>query len=196
MALERLLTDTVTLIKQDGTTVEGMKASVQSRKIIVLGQEPLIESGDHVRRKMSNGGEETYEVVDPGFHEGLGGIPAGYQMEVRKLGVPEAKGIVQSVTYNVTGTNARINQNSMDQSVNVIGAQTGVAEKIEELREEIGRVIQDESDRSEALDVVDEIERQLASRSPRTAIVRALVRGLPAGGSIASIGSFLLSCLG
>ena len=86
MALERLLTDTVTLIKQDGTTVEGMKASVQSRKIIVLGHEPLVESGDHVRRKMSNGGEETYEVVDPGFNEGLGGIPARYQMEVRKLG--------------------------------------------------------------------------------------------------------------
>ena len=32
MAFDSLLTDTVTLIKQDGTTIEGIKASVQSKK--------------------------------------------------------------------------------------------------------------------------------------------------------------------
>ena len=196
MAFERLLTDTVTLVKQDGTTVESIKASVQSKKIFIQGHEPLIEPGDLVQRKMSNGAEETYEVVDPGFREKFGGILAGYQMDVRKLGVPEAKSAVHSVTYNVTGSNARINQNSVDQSVNVFGMKTDVAEKIEELRQEIGRVIEEKYNRSEALEVVDAIEHEFKSASPKTAVVRALVRGLPAGGSIASIGSFLLSCLG
>ena len=36
MAFESLLTDTITLIKQDGTIVEGIKASVQSKKFSFL----------------------------------------------------------------------------------------------------------------------------------------------------------------
>ena len=77
MVFDRLFTDTVTLIKQDGTTAEGIKAIVQSKKIFIHGHVLLIESGDFVQRKMSNGGEETYEVIDPGFHEKLHTIPAG-----------------------------------------------------------------------------------------------------------------------
>ena len=196
MAFDSLLTDTVTLIKQDGTTVEGIKASVQSKKIFIQGHEPLIKSGDLVQRKMSNGAEETYEVIDPGFHEKFHGIPAGYQMDVRKLGVPEAKSAIHRVTYNVTGNNARINQNSVDQSVNVVQLSSDVAENLEALRQEICRLIGEESRRSEALEVVDAIGHQFKSGSPKQAVVRALVQGLPAAGSIASIGSFLLSCLG
>ena len=69
MPFKALLTDTVSLIKQDGTTVDGIKASVQTNKIFIQGQKPLIESGDLIQRKMSNGAEETFEVIDPGFHE-------------------------------------------------------------------------------------------------------------------------------
>ena len=195
MAFSRLLTDTVTLIKQDGTTVEGIRASVQSKQIFIQGQQPLIESGDLVQRKMSNGAEETYEVIDPGFHERFGRIPAGYQMNVRKLGVPEAKSAIHSVTYNVTGNNARINQNSVDQSVNLVQISSDVADRLEALRLEISRIIKEESPRSEALEIVDAIEHQFKSGSPKHPVVRALVQGLPGAGSIASIGSFLLSCL-
>ena len=196
MALDRLFTDTVTLIKKDGTRVEGIRASVQSKKIFIQGHEPLIESGDLVQRKMTNGAEETYEVIDPGFHEKLIRIPAGYQMDVRKLGVPEAKSAIHSITYNVTGNNARINQNSLDQSVNIVQMSPDVAESLEALRQEIIRLIEEETRRSEALEVVDAIEHQFKSGSPKQAVVRALVQGLPSAGSIASIGSFLLSCLG
>ena len=196
MASDRLFTDTVTLIKQDGTTVEGIKAIVQSKKIFIQGHAPLIESGDLVQRKMSNGAEDTYEVIDPGFHEKFHGIPAGYLMDVRKLGVPEAKSAIHSVTYNVTGNSARINQNSVDHSVNVVQLSSDIVENLEALRQEINRFIEEDSRRSEALEVVDAIEHQFKSGSPKQAVVRALVQGLPAAGSIASIGSFLLSCLG
>ena len=196
MPFDRLFTDTVTLIRQDGSTVEGIKASVQSKIIFIQGRELLIESGDLVQRNMSNGAEETYEVIDPGFHEKLHRIPAGYQMEVRKLGVPEAKGAIHNVTYNVTGSNARINQNSVDQSVNIVQLSSDVSENLEALRQEINRLIEEDSRRLEALEVLDAIEHQFKSGSPKQAVVRALIQGLPVAGSIASIGSFLLSCLG
>lgn len=196
MVFDRLLTDTVTLIKRDGTTVDGIKASVQSKNIFIMRNDLLIETGDLVQRKMSNGGEETYEVIDPGFHEKLHSIPAGYQMVVRKLGIPEAKSAIQSVTFNVTGNNARINQNSVDQSTNVVQMSSDVADNIEALRNEIIRTIEEESRRTEALEVLDAIEQEFKSGSPKRSVVEALVQGLPATGAIASIGSFLLSCLG
>ena len=196
MVFKKLLTDTVSLIMKDGTNVDGIKASVQTNKIFIQGQEPLIESGDLIQRKMSNGAEETFEVIDLGFHEKFHSIPAGYQMQVRKLGIPEARSAIQSITYNVTGNNARINQNSIDQSVNVVQLPPDVAENLDALRHEINRLIQEGHQRKEAIDVVDAIEEQFNSGSPKKSVVRALVSGLPAAGSIASIGSFLLSCLG
>ena len=193
MVFDRLLTDTVTLIKRDGTTVDGIKASVQSKNIFIIRNDLLIETEDLVQRKMSNGGEETYEVIDPGFHEKLHRIPAGYHMVVRKLGIPEAKSAIQSVTFNVTGDNARINQNSVDQSINVVQMSSDVADNIEALRNEIIGTIE-ESQRTEALEVVDVIEQEFKSGLPKRSVVGTLVQGLPAKGAIASIGSFLLSC--
>lgn len=100
MPLSKLLTDTVLLIKQDGTRVENIKASVQSKKIFIDRSDILIEPSDLIQRKMSNGGEETYQVIDPGFHEKLFNIPAGYQITHKKLGLPESKKVVQNITYN------------------------------------------------------------------------------------------------
>lgn len=38
---------------------------------------------------MPNGATETYEVIDPDFHEGGSLIPAGYQIVHKNLGLPE-----------------------------------------------------------------------------------------------------------
>lgn len=86
MSHSSLLTDTVSILKKDGTKHEGLKASVQRDKIFISGATLLIESGDLAQRKMSNGGQETFEIIDPGFHEAFHGISAGYQMQVKKLG--------------------------------------------------------------------------------------------------------------
>ena len=195
MVFDRLLTDTVTLIKRDGTTVDDIKANVQLKNIFIQRHDLLIETGDLVQRKMSNGGEETYEVIDPGFHEKLHRIPAGYQMVVRKLGIPEAKSAIHSVTFNVSGNNARINQNSVDKSINVVQMSSDIAENLEGLRREIIRKIEEGSQRTETLEVLDAIEQEFKSGLPKRSVVGALVQGLPGTGAIASIGSFLLSCL-
>ena len=193
MTFDDLLTDTVSLVKQDGTRVEGIKASVQKNKIFIQGQDHLIEPRDLIQRKMSNGGEETYEVVDPGFQEQFHGISAGYQMDVRKLGIPEARSAIQNITYNVTGQNARINQNSIDQSLNVVQLPGDVADSLDALRQEINRLVPDGENKSSANEVVDAIEDQFKSGAPKRSVVEALLKSLPAAGSIASIGSLLLS---
>lgn len=110
MAFNRFLTDTVSLLKKNGMTIDGIQASVQKDKIFIEGADILIESGDLIHRVMSNGGQETYSVIDPGFQEKFHRIPAGYQMEVRKLGLPEANRAIQNITYNISGTNNRVNQ--------------------------------------------------------------------------------------
>jgi len=188
-----LMNDTIAVLKQNGQSIEKVKASVQKNKIFIDRSDFIVDSGDLIQRKMSNGAEETYQVIDPGFHESFHGISAHYQMEVRKLGIPEANKAVQSITYNVTGPNARINQNSVDNSANVIFINPQVSEHLEAIRSEITRLIQNESERVEAYEVVNAIEEQFKTGKPSKTVVSTLLKGLPAIGSIASLGSFILS---
>lgn len=101
MSLSSLMKDTVSLLKKNGEKTDGIKASVQKRKIFINRSDVLIETGDLIQRKMSNGGEETYEVIDPGFYERHGGIPAHYQMDVKKIELSEAKKTTQNAEIKV-----------------------------------------------------------------------------------------------
>jgi len=51
----------------------------------------LIEQGDFAYRQMSNGGEEYFEILDPGFIEAMQGLSAMYQMKVRKVAPADAR---------------------------------------------------------------------------------------------------------
>ena len=195
MTFSDMLNDNVTLLKKNGDRVEGIKASVQAKKIFINRSDILIETGDLIQRNMTNGGEETYEVIDPGFHESFHGIEAHYQMTHRKLGLPEAKAAVQSITYHISGPNARVNNHSTDNSVNTVNVNPDVAEHISMLRQEVKRLLPDHEQKP-ALEVVDAIEGQFESSAPSKVVVKTLLGALPSAGSIASIGSFLLSALG
>lgn len=131
----------------------------------------LIEPEDLILRTMSNGAEETYRVIDPGFFEAFHGIPSNYQMEVQKLGVPEAKQAVQNITYNITGNNARINQNSVDSSTNVVQIDSAMLQSLNALRVEISRLQMSEEDRFAAIEVVDTVEEQFKSGNPKKSVV-------------------------
>ncbi|ENI2423266.1 hypothetical protein ABXQ62_003620 [Escherichia coli] len=196
MPISSLLNDTVSLLKKNGERVDNIKASVQSKKIFISRSDILIETGDLIQRKMSNGGEETYEVIDPGFHEKHGSIPAGYQMTHKKLGLPEADKAVQNITYNLSGANSRVNNHSIDNSVNITNLNSDVEEQISMLRSEIEQALSSAEDKKEAHEIVDAIEGQFSSSKPSKVIVKSLLASLPVVGNIATIGSFLLSCLG
>jgi hypothetical protein len=85
-----LMNDTVDLLKRDGAKHLGLRASIQKKRIFMNAGELVIESGDLLRRRMSNGAEETYEVVDPGFHEAFEDFPRHYQMDVKRVESPKA----------------------------------------------------------------------------------------------------------
>lgn len=195
MGFAALMTDTVSVLKQNGQTFEGIRASVQSDKIFIQGTEPLIEIGDLIRRKMSNGAEETFRVLDPGFHEKFHSIPAGYQMRVVKLGVPEAAKAIQSITYNITGHNARINQNSVDNSTNVVSVNPDVVELLVALRSEISGMDLSPEQMRVASELLDTAEAQIQGGKPSKPVLSAVLKALPHAANVTAIVSSLLSML-
>lgn len=76
-----------------------------------------IRVGDELRRKLPNGNDDVFVVVDPQFYndEHFG---AHYQVKVRRAGAraPHQGG---NFTINVNGANSRANINSTDNSINI-----------------------------------------------------------------------------
>jgi hypothetical protein len=195
MVFKNMMKDNIQLLKADGTESNEMKASVQDGKIYLMKSDILIESGDFIKRKMSNGGIETFEVITPGFYEGIQSIPAHYQMKVKKLGMPEAEKAIQSITYNISGSNARVNNNSTDNSYNIIN--NDLVSKIEDLRTELNNNNNNLSNKvkEESLEIVVAVEEECKKEKPNKVVVRSLVRSLPAIESITTIGASIVSML-
>jgi len=145
---------------------------------------------------MSNGATETFEVVEPGFYEAVMGFEAHYQMTVRRMGEAEAERVVQSITYNFHGDNARVNNHSVDNSINTVSHGAQVSRVIEELRAELSKLGLSEVEEKEALEVVDELKTQLELPAPKKTIIRGLIAALPTAESIASIGASIIAMLG
>ncbi|HDS1682388.1 TPA: hypothetical protein QEM39_003973 [Pseudomonas putida] len=195
MSFAKMMTDTVELLKKDGTRVPGLKASVQKNQIVTFENSVLIEPQDLLIRRASNGAEETYEVIDPGFHEKFGSIPASYQIEVRKLGLPEAQKHVQSIVYNVSGAGARVNHHSVDNSINTITLDSQIQGSLNTIREELRRSELPQQEMEQALEIVGEVQQQLESGSPRKTIVSALLGALPSIAAITKAAGVIVSAL-
>lgn len=192
MPFRKMMKDTIDLLKQDGTRKNGIKGSVQKGKIITFDSSIVIDPSDLLIRATSNGAEETYEVIDPVFHEKHGSIPANYQIEVRKLGVPEAKQHVQSITFNVTGAGARVNSNSTDNSTNTINTGSQAFHHLEAIKSGLASADLSAEQAKEASEVLDAVEQQLSTGKPNRTVIKALLDALP---SVASIGSAVASIL-
>lgn len=196
MSFSNMMNDQLLLRKQNGEVVEGIKSAVTPNKIITERYDIQIESGDLLVRKLPSGLEETFKIIDPVFYQGFSGISSGYNISYKKLGIPEAETEVKNITYNFHGNNARVNNDSVDNSTNIVNMGSEISEHIELLRNEVNRLIQDKTEKSDALDVVDAIEGQLTSKKPSKIVVKTLLSALPHAGSIASVGSFLLAAIG
>lgn len=194
MSFDDFMTDNIIVRKQNGDVLEGLKASVQRDKIFLERSDVLIEPRDLIERHTSNGAIETFEVIDPGFYEAFHEIKAHYQMSVRKLGLPEAKQRVESITYNITGHNARINNHSVDQSTNTVNIGADLLEYIDGLRQVI-QSLTDAQQKQDALEIVDAVEVQLTSPKPSKTVVATLLKALPHVSSIATLASAIISAL-
>lgn len=191
MSFDDLMNDTIDLLKANGIKKIGLKASVQRTQIFMNASGILVEPEDLILRRMSNGAQETYRVIDPGFQEEFHGIEAHYQMQVHKLGLPEAKSAIQTITYNISGHNTRINQHSVDNSINTVQIDARAVQYIDDLRKEIDRALLPAHEKTEALEIVDEIEAAFKSGQAKKSVVNAMLKALPHVANIASIASAL-----
>jgi hypothetical protein len=117
MPLRDLMRDKVTLVKKDGTIFRSdIQAAVTPGRITTFASDLPIEVGDHFLRQLPSGLVEDYIVNDPGFSPGLGSIGAHFQVRVRRSDAPVAQ--PQTIINNFSGHNARVNVNSVDNSVN------------------------------------------------------------------------------
>ena len=99
------------------------------------------------------------------------------------------------ITYHINGNNARVNHQSVDNSINSVTINSTVMNYIRELRDEIHRVHLSDEQRASAVEVVDEVESQIESGKPKRAILDALLASLPAIESITSISANLIQSL-
>lgn len=155
-----IASDIVVLIKPDGRRIEGVRSNVQSTKIFVVDGSLPIEEGDVVERKRPNGIVEHYTVLDAGYHDDFYGIPAHFEMEVRKESSIPRNPPSLSNNYYLTGPNSRVNNNSVDMSTNISHAQT--AQLFADLRGALGEIT-DVGQREQLLTNVDEMEASQGS---------------------------------
>ena len=180
-------TDNISIIKSNGQRYDGLKASVQRDKIYFENSSILVEPRDLIQRNMSNGGVETFEVIDPGFVEAIMDFEANYQMRVRKMGIPEAEKAVRNITYNISGANARVNNHSVDNSINNATINPEVPSLIAALRSELSKLGLSSQERVELDEVVDEIESQLSTQAPKKTVIKSLLAALPHVETVAAI---------
>lgn len=114
--LEGFPTARLDVVDTDGTVQQTM-GIVTSDLIMIPGATLMVDVGDEIRRTLPNGKDEVFDVVDPTFYEGFAGVPAHYQIKVRRKGAfsTETGG---NHTFHVSGPNARVNFQSNDHSQN------------------------------------------------------------------------------
>lgn len=145
------------IITPDGAvraSTEGIVAS--STQVVIFDTTVHIEPRDELRRILPNGYEETFEVRDAVFQQGMGGIPSFYDLKiVRKGSFPKGTG---GHYIHVSGPNARVNLNSTDNSINTV-----VQESIfGELRSAIESGVPDAAERDALTQALKRLERATA----------------------------------
>jgi hypothetical protein len=193
MPSESLMRDRIDLLKKDGGRFENLNASVQGNRVYMNAGKLHVEPGDLIVRHMSIGADETYEVTDPEFFEGLGGFPPNYQMHVRRLDRLEATQAVQGVTYNINGANARVNQGSTDNSINMAVPDSQALDLLRQLQSEVEALSLDDDERASALDLLSAVQNQLADGRPSRTVLSALLGALPAVASVTAIAASLVA---
>ena len=156
--LQQLANDALILRKADGT-VRKFRGRIDAGTLLTFESTLSCVEGDAIERELPNGQVDRFEVLDTGFQPGLPpAIGPHYQMKLRKITDRSASGVpASSITniYNVHGPNARFNNQSVDQSHNVVGI--GEDELFRKLKEAIQSASADATQREQLLVAVDEM---------------------------------------
>lgn len=154
--LENLMNDRFQLLNANGEVkVDSLKGSYSKGQIITFDTQTAIVTGDHLLRYLPNNHVEDYIVIDPNFMQGLHTIKPSYQARVRRSDEPEAlpQQIIQHITNNLSGPNARVNIGSTDNSTNVV--HQSATQVFQDLRVAAESHISDTDQLSQILDAIE-----------------------------------------
>lgn len=115
--------DKIEIIAPGGEVRANAEGIFTPEEIIVFDDSITALVGDEVRRRLPNGQDETFTIIDSIFQGGLARIPSHYRLVIRRKGMfPHGEG--GNFTINVSGPNSRVNVGSTDNSQNVVGNDT------------------------------------------------------------------------
>lgn len=178
MPFRDVMTDQVAFAKKDGAIVKSnVRAQVQPERIIVDDVTLPIEVGDRFLRQLPNGLTETYIVLDPGFRTGFpGAIPDHYQAKVRRSDAPSAA--PSSITAHFSGSNSRLNVNSIDGSVNFAGdvPAAPLADFLAQVRASIGALPADQQ--KAVAEPLAALEGEAANPQPSQSNIRSALTSI------------------
>lgn len=154
-----LMNDKVVLEKSTGKTYLEVPACVQPPDKIFIDDDSLpIEEGDYLIRTLRNGITERYLVIDSGYMEEFAGLQAHYQCKVKKVTkIPERQQPNVVLNYNFHGPNSRVNNNSTDNSLNILTVSEG--DLFANLRQAIRDNVSDPTKQQSLLQTVEVMER-------------------------------------
>ena len=179
MSFEDMFNSTIFIEGRNGKKIGPFSAVISRNKIVLFRNDVQIYPGDKVYCKRSNGIEETYTVIDPGFYEKDGNIPAAYQMTVKRDGLIEDKKSI-SITNNIhmNGNRNKVYAQSIDNSVNISHRKT-LQTYIDQLQEQIANLDNKKFDKAEVQELIDAIRENALSDKPSWKIISTLAKGLP-----------------
>lgn len=125
MPFREMMTDTLSLVRNGQVIKAKFRGHVAPTKgtATTFDVDVPIREGDIYVRHLSNGDNEQYEILEPGFHEAFHGIPASYQSRVQKV-TNRPKPVEPPSSITIHGDNARVNFGSVDNSTNTVSKTT------------------------------------------------------------------------
>jgi hypothetical protein len=147
----------VDLIRMNGEVHRNIKATMWGNTIHLKDTLLFIEEGDTIQRVLPNGMQEKYTIINVVYNQSYKSAPASYRLEVEKQ-TKLQKPAVESIVFNSSGHNTRININSTDNSTNVVAESITENNVFQKLREAIEQQVTSE-EKEVILSSVDQLEQ-------------------------------------
>lgn len=145
---------TCDIVTPDGTVRATTDAAILPKKIVIFDTAVIVQTGDEIRRRLPNGTDETFEVLEATYFAEHRGTEAHYQIDYRKKGV-FSHGAGGNFSINVTGQNSRVNISSVDHSTNLaVGSDV-----FSQLQAQLDGNVSDRAELAKLTSLVEEMKR-------------------------------------
>ena len=160
--MRNLMKDVVTVLHEDGSIHENVRASVQKGQIFIDDVTIPLSIGDKIERALPSGQREVLLVTDFQLWKGNRRIRDYYEIDYQREGAQQHQPQPSNVNLHVSDSpQTRVNLYSTDQSKNIIN---GPSEQLfSQLRDLLRESIADSPDLEDLLERVDDMERSQAT---------------------------------